>query len=382
MLALVGLLLVLGFLALREIRAPKLGADVLSYMALALEWEEKDPLELHRRTEELARSELGPQTFEELTAPGTRGESFRDQSAFEARLPFLRPRVLYTIVLRWLHQLGSPLSAATWQVTLTAWGMLALLALAWSIGHVPLAAAALIALGIALTPPLWLQATQAGADALAALFVALGAFFLVERRLFAFGAAVLTLAIAARLDTLILIVALALALLVFQPREKRPGLVVLVLWVALSAGAFVALQRFAHSPGWQARFQEEFGASGSQLASAGAIDWNLWREVLARQVRELPGEASPIVFLHAGLALVGIVLGLLRGRTRNAREVALLFALLATVAVRFLLFPRLCDGPLWSFYVLVPLAFTAIVARAVSGEEESVPVRASARRPR
>jgi hypothetical protein len=374
-LALTAFLLALGRTVQLLSRSPLLNGDTLSYMALALEWREKDPHQLHERTYELARAELSPQVFEGLTAAGAGAERFHDVDAFRSTLPPLRAQVLYTILLSWLHQLGNPLSAATWWISLAAYAMLALLALAWCVGHVPLGPAALLALGIALAPPLLAQANRAGADGLAALFVCLGAFFLVERRLFAFGAAILTLAMAAREDTLLLVVALAFTTLVCLPREQRPMVFGGVLWVALSSAAFVGLQRFSGEPGWWARFTAEFVAEGAQPSTAAsAFDWNLYREVLARQLATLsdglahasPGKGGMLVLVHAGLALVGVALGL-RRRARHGREAALLAALVVSGVVRFLLWPRIDEGSLLPFYVLVPLALLAILMRELRG---------------
>jgi hypothetical protein len=391
LLGVVGVLALVAFLGivartfelLRHAARPS--AELSVYMALALEWEEKDPLELHKRTFELARTELTPEAFRELTTKAT-AASLQDPEVFRERLPSHRGEVLYSILLRWLQQMGQPLSAVASWIPLAAYAMLALLALAWAIGHAPLGAAAMIALGIALTPALVHQASEVGPGGLAALFVCMGAFFMIERRLFAFGAAILTLAIAVHGDALLFVPALALALFLCMPRLERPPLFGILAWIALSVAGYVALQRFAGDPGWWARFQEEFVDATSRPAEAvRAFDWEVYRQVLTRQLEALPGEGSGIapapglggalLLFYAVLALLGLAIGL-RMRARHGREAGLLLALLLAGAVRFLLFPSLSGGAWVPFYVLVPLALLTIVVREL--RREPIPAAPSA----
>jgi hypothetical protein len=386
--ALVAFLLVLGRMVYVLSRAPKLGPEVPIYMALAIEWEEKEPVELYRRTFDLARSELPAEVFQELSAGSVAAEGFGDAQAFHERLPFFRGEVVYTVMLRWLNQLGRPLSAATWWIPLAAYVMIGLLALAWCVGHVPLLPAALIALGVTLTPALIAQSNLPGGGGLTAVLVCLGAYFLVELRMFAFGAAILTLAIGAGASTLVLIVALACAIPLCMTRDQRPGLIGLLLWIAISVAAYVGLQRFSGDYGWWPRFQDEFVAGSVHPATlATTADWAVYKDVLTQQVRTHlgPGGSSAaslendltLLFVYAALAPIGLVIGL-RARARHGRECALLMALWVAGVVQFLLRPRPSDGLLVAFHVLVPLAVLALIARELRGEPPP-PARSSAR---
>ena len=109
---------------------PALNWDMLPAMALALEWEEKDPVELHKQTYALAQSELAPETYSQLTAAGVRAVRAQDPAAFHEHLAFYRGRVLYSIAVRLLHRQGVPLSAATWWIPLGCYVLVSLLGLA------------------------------------------------------------------------------------------------------------------------------------------------------------------------------------------------------------------------------------------------------------
>ncbi|HEX6883111.1 MAG TPA: hypothetical protein VF530_06995 [Planctomycetota bacterium] len=358
-------------------RAPETNWDMLPAMALALEWEEQDPLELHRRTYAAARAELPPPVFAELTAAGVRQARFRDPLAFHEHLPFYRARVLYSLSVYALHRLGAPLSAATYQVSIASFVACALLFLLWARRHLPLPAAALFALGLAHLPALLNQAGTSSADALATLLLCAAGYLLLERRSWR-GAAVLTLAsLGARPDGVILIALLAAGLFALQPREERPPARALAVWVALGALLYLGLTRHAGEYGWWPLIQISFvekAVHPAQLPTA--VDWGAYGAILARQVASLPGEGyvttgggevtgSTLAFLFAAVAALLVVEAWPRARDAR-RHAALLAALLATYLVRFALFPQLWDRFLAPFYALVPLCALALWRRRTS----------------
>lgn len=363
-------LLCLGLLrTVRQLEAhPALNWDMLPAMALALEWQEKDPVELHTQTYATAKLELAPETYAALTSGGVREARAADPAAFHEHLPFYRARVLYSIAVRLLHEQGVKLSDATWWIPLGCYALAAFLFLGWAAGHVSLAVAALFALGLAHTPALLNQANTSSADGMAALFVYFGAWALVERRLFFVAAGMFTLAIAARPDTLILIGFLSVALMVFTRGDERPNIAGLLVWLAASAGVYFWLSNFAGEYGWWPLLQISFVGKAVHPATLATIpDWNEYLGILTRQSEGLPGDGylktptgeitgSTLVFVYAGLALLGISLAWKRAQHTAA---AFLAALLATYLVRYFLFPQLWDRFYAPFYALVPLCLVS-----------------------
>jgi hypothetical protein len=270
-----------------------------------------------------------------------------------------------------LHRLGAPLSDATWWIPLGCYALSAALFLAWAARHLPLAFAALFALGLAHTPALLNQASTSSADGLAALCTCLGAWALLERRSLALAAAPLTLAVAARPDSVLLVGFGAAALYGMLPRAERPGLRALAAWLAATGLLFLGLARFAGEYGWWPLIQISFvekAVHPSTLATA--PDWEQYGAILWRQVSALPGDGytttpsgdvtgSSLVLFYAALAVLALAFAVRHGRHRTA---ALLAALLATYLVRFLLFPQLWDRFLASFYALVPLCLLALLS--------------------
>ena len=305
-------------------RAPALNADMLPAMALALEWEVEDPVELHRRTYALARAELPPERYAQLTSTGVLRARADDPAAFHEHLPFFRSRALYTLAVWALHGLGAPLSGATWWVPLASYALCAGLFLAWAARHLALAPATLFALGLAFTPALLNQARLSTADGLATLLTCLGAWLLLERRSFAPGAGCLTLAIAARPDAAILVGCCVVALVALVPRAERPGFGMLGAWLALSAALLFGLRSFAGEYGWWPLIQISFVEKAVHPAALPtAVDWGEYGAILARQVSGIPsggygvtpsGEVtgSSLVFPYAALAVLGLGFALSR----------------------------------------------------------------------
>jgi hypothetical protein len=373
--ALLGLAaLALFFLGLartvRQLAAhPELNWDMLPAMALALEWEVKDPVELHRRTYALAATELPPEAYAELTAPGVRAVRAQDPAAFHEHLAFYRARALYSIAVRLLHRQGMPLSAATWWIPLGCYVLVAFLVLGWAASRLPLGLAALFALGIAHTPALLNQANTSSADGLATLFVCLGAWALIERRLFPVAAGMLTLALGARPDTLVLIGFLAATLFLLLPRDERPGVPALLLWLVASGGVVYWLAQFAGEYGWWPLMQISFVEKAVHPAALPTVpDWHEYLAILTRQLEALPGDGyvttpagevtgSTAVFAYAALGVLALALAW----KVELRVAALVLALLLAYLVRYLLFPQIWDRFFAPFYTLVPLALLSLV---------------------
>jgi hypothetical protein len=350
-------------------RDPELNWDMLPAMALALEWEEKDPVELHRQTYALAQTELAPEAYARLTAPGVRAVRAQDPAAFHEHLAFYRARVLYSIAVRLLHRQGMALSAATWWIPLGCYVLVSLLALAWAASHLSLGPAALFSLGLAHTPALLNQASTSSADGMAALFVALGAWALIERNLFFVAAPLFTLAIGARPDTVILIGFLAAALFFVLPQEERPSWIAMAAWVVAS-GAFVYwLSQFAGEYGWWPLMQISFVEKAVHPAELPTSpDWNEYFAILRHQVEGLPGDGyvktpagevtgSTGVLAYGALGLVALGMAW----RVEPRVFALVLALLLTFTTRFFLFPQIWDRFFAPLYTLVPLALVSLV---------------------
>jgi len=370
--ALVLFVLVLARGVFQATRAPALNWDMLPAMALALEWSEKDELEVHRRTYAAVRAELPPAAVAELTAPGVKQGRAQDPAAFHEHLPFYRARVLYTLAIAALHGLGAPLTAATWWIPIASYVATAALVLCWCARRLGLALGALFALALAETPALLTQARFSTADGLATLLVVAAGYLFVERRRFWPAAALLTLSLGARPDGVILIGFLAAAAWLGLEREERPRPGALAGWLGASALVYLGLTRFAGEYGWWPLVSISFDEKTLHPAALPtAVDWGHYFEILGRQLAALPGDGyvstgrevsgSTLVFVYAGVAVLGLARAW-RAGAGAGRAAALLAALLAAYSARWFLFPQVWDRFYAPFYALVPLCVLSTFA--------------------
>ncbi len=361
---------------------PQYNWDMLAYMALALEWQLDDPVEIHERTYAAARAELPPLAFQSLLLPGVMQQRYQDAQAFQEHIAFFRARVLYTGIVSVLHRAGVPLAKATHVVSLGAWALLALLGLWWTSRHLPFWAAVLVSLGLAHAPPLLNVASYSTPDALATAVTAAALYAVLERRSWLAGAVLALLALSARTETIVFLV-LWTGASVALDRVQRPPSKALALFLAASLAVYLGLASFSGEYGWWPIFQVSFVEKTlhpSELPRT--VDLAVYRQVLAEQLGEIPGNGyfetersvvgSTLVFVYAGLALAGIVvverLRRLGDRPALRGHIALLVALLATCFARFALFPKLWDRYLIVFYAAVPLVLLSLAANAKRGE--------------
>lgn len=96
--------------------------DMMGYMRVAQEWVHDDPIDVHCSTYEAARSELSNPAFLSLVDPRqpVRKARYDDPVAFVEHLAFYRPRVLPTLMMQGLFQLGVPLSMSLWWINLAS----------------------------------------------------------------------------------------------------------------------------------------------------------------------------------------------------------------------------------------------------------------------
>lgn len=371
--------------------------DALGYMALTLEWELDDPEEVHRRTYAEAQRVMPPAAFAELVSAGSevRRERYRDPQAFTEHLAFYRARVFGTLSLWLLHRAGGvELALAPWVLTLGSLIGLGLLALLWLGGRIAPWAALVGATALLHAPPLLMNAMLSTVDAQASLITCLGLFVFLERRRPMLGAALTTLAILTRPDTVILVGCFAVAAFLFQRNDDsgrgRLSVRFLAAWLGVSVATYLGVQAYAGEYGWWPLFQITFVEKAVHPAALPTTpDPGVYLDVLAerlarlpgagylRQGRFVPGTTFPFVF--AGFGVLGLALWQrldAARRSRLALHAALLAALVPTYLVRWLLFPALWDRLFVPLYVLIPLVLVSMVCVALDRDPDPDPVTA------
>jgi hypothetical protein len=242
------------------------------------------------------------------------------------RLYAIRP--LYIEILKWLS-LVIPLRKAIDLVSAASYFGIGIIAIVWT--KRPILAALLMA-----AYPLLVLARIGGPDALSALLVISGMWFLVEEKSVRLGLILLYLSLAVRTDNMILVL-LVVAWLVWEKRMRFVAGLVLFLF---AIGIVFAINRWAGNYGWIALFHYSFVAGGpSPTYAPASITLGQYFSALSRGIAAIA--------VHISLwVLLGILVWLSR------RSQVLILVALADV-VHFLMFPSPEDRYfVWSYIVI------------------------------
>ena len=353
---------------------PALTYDMLDYMALTLAWEIEDPVELHRRTYEIAEAELPSEAYADLVKGRFRETMRADPAKFAENLAIHRGRVLYTLAVYLVYKLGAPLHSATLWVSQAFFVSSVLFLLAWLLRHLPLAPAALVALALMLSPPVLSLAPTSMTDSMTLFAILLGTYAWIERGALRTAAAILTFSILVRPEIVILIFASVAALVLMVDVERRPSRRFLATWAAISVALFLLVRIVFDDPGWWPVFLISFlGRGDGTLEALPGFDLGRYLSILKTEAADLfyAGyfivgpivNGSTFMLAFAGFAVAALAFG---ARSPAARETqhhrALLCALMLSCSIRYLLFPYLWDRYYVHFMVLVPVLLLAMVS--------------------
>lgn len=106
-------LIVLAF----GVKKPSYNWDMIGYVAAALSAEGYQGASLNKATYDSVRSEVGPNTFDQLTQDDYRETVFRDPASLAQQLPFYRIRPLYVGLIRVVHAMGLEYPKSTYVVS-------------------------------------------------------------------------------------------------------------------------------------------------------------------------------------------------------------------------------------------------------------------------
>jgi hypothetical protein len=348
--------------------------DLIDYVALALEWVEDDPEVVHRRTYEILAAELPPAVFADLSAGDEYRRAIRDDwRLFDANLGFHRGRYLYSLAVLAAHQVGVPLTSATWLVNQVCWAAAAVVILLWARRRFDLASASLLALGVVLSPPVIALLPASSTESMALLVVTLGLYLLVERRAFRSAAVALALTILVRPEFLLVCLGVIAGLFVLARPPDRPGTRFLALWAGACTGLWVLVAATARDPGWWAVFTSPLRRVGdldrvypfSPRAYAFVLDLKL-EPLLYLGYDISPGgtfvRGSGFLFTYLCAAAFGVLLVL---RTRVAElgvHAAVLAGIVAATLARLVLFPYFWDRYFVYLWVPGPLVLASLAA--------------------
>jgi hypothetical protein len=362
--------LIVAALAVGAASKMKLGWDGLAYMAIVLTWEGKSTEQAHAEVYAQAAHVLPEDNYQALVngSPAWGEAAYRqavhkDADLFAQQLPFYETRPLYLACLYALHQLGLSLPEAMLFVSAAAYLFIAGLLWAWLNKYLRWPYGSLLALLLALSPPLMQVAKATTPDAMSAALLLAGFYVLLERRsVYGFGAVMLA-AIGVRHDNAIWVL-FVLAYLAWRPMPAIVHARTPVVVSALSAVAVtLAIVGVSNHYGWSTLFHHTFmGFLPNPADVTVTVSFRDYARVVLGGMRSV-FDSSLILF-----AVFGMLAHALPGRDsagwRRLYE-GLLLIVAGNIAVRYALFPIIFDRLLVAHYLLavVLLAIKSAPAR-------------------
>lgn len=326
---------------------PTYNWDLLGYMGSALSWSESNPERLHSEVYEEAASEIPSAQFLALTQGSYRADMAHSPTDYDQQLPFYAVRPIYTGLMAFLHRLGLSLVHSAYTISALSYLATALLLYVWLARYFPLPVAALYAGLISISPPLFGIARLATADSLSAALLLGALFSLLELDHKRWFFALMLLSVYARSDNVVFSAAAGGFLLYDRDRLGFTASE-LLLFLSLCIASYLGISYYSGNYGWSTVFYHTF----VHLLTAPA---------------RTPVHISPrnyFAALKTGTETVGdsglalwAVLGLLafrlwRQQLAQARRIRVfLLATLATIGMRYILFPLLINRFLAAFDV-------------------------------
>lgn len=374
------LLGVVGWIVALAYRQPIFNFDLVDYVALAIEWSEPDPVRVHQRTYEVLAAELPPEVYEDFTTGGnpTPAGPFRqrvrdDWKPFDANLGYHRGRYLYTLAVAGVHALGVPLVSATRFPNLVFWSLTAILILVWARRHYAQAPAALLTLGVLVSPPVLSQLPASSPDSLAMFLLTLALYLLIEHRAFRAAIGLMTLTILVRSDFVLVSGGIAAALFLLVERARRPSNAWLAGWLLACTTTYLLVASTARDPGWWAAFVGmrrrvgDFSELPPFRIDHFFIGVRQQLESMSYLGYDIAGDGSYVrgsnfVFAYCAAAAVGIAVALRARLAELDVRAAVLAGLVVATLARVVVLPYLWDRYYVYLWVPVPMCLAGMLA--------------------
>ena len=226
---------------------PAGNADLIHYIAVVHQWEGVTGAELNAETYADLDALLDDDHFADVTGGQGITELGRDDylakiradpEALRQQLPFYSVKPLYPALMAALDLVGVPLGFGSVLISAAAYAALVLLLFRWVSRHIGEWPAVVLATLIALAAPYWILARLSTPDALALLIGMSGLYVLLEWRRPGLAMAILLVAILARPNAVVAVLAIAVITVLARPEAG-----IRLAWprAALAAAAGVAL---------------------------------------------------------------------------------------------------------------------------------------------
>lgn len=304
----------------------------MAYTGAAISLHEHDQEAVRLQAYSALQYELPSDDYQDIAS----GSSFRRDVAansdhFSQQLRFYKIRPLYVCAVAILHAVRIGYVQATRLISAAAFFFLGLLLFIWAKSHVGERNAAIGVPLLLITPVIFTSARTGSPDAISALFVSFGTYYVVERRRMTLGVLLLLVSLFLRTDNLFFI-CLLFAWQALRARLNRPAAVALAL---LSIATVFAINRVEHSYSWPVLMENTASPVVSPAEISPAFKASDYFSAVSEMMDEA-SESSVVVFpFVAALALLS---------RRLTREwTGLITVVLLSWAAHIILFPHIED---------------------------------------
>lgn len=337
-------------------RQPAYNWDMLPYMAViySIDGQGKD---VHAIIYQTAKKELHPTFYEQLvdSSIATKKATFQEPKQFYAQMPFYVVKPLYTYISFAFYKLGFPITKSTVIPSVLSYLGLGILLFFWLSKSTNYFASILLSTLIMLLPPILSTAKLSTPDFLAAFFVLLGLYLLIEHKKFVLGFTIIILSIYTRLDYIIFCMAFVVLLhFGYFINQKLTYSKTFTLF-AICIASFFLVSYLAKSYGWSMLYYPSFSKHMNDENNVNKAFTIVSYFKLIKKTVLIRINSS---YLPIFLLLIIIVV------TKNIQEIknrvmgypALLGMSLIVIVTRFFLQPSVSDRFFLAIYIVALIA--------------------------
>jgi hypothetical protein len=349
-------------------KKPQYNADILAYMALAVNMDHKDIQDVHRITYQSARENMPADAYQGVihSDNGLAEKMVDSPLMLYNRLPFYVIKPVYNLSVYAAYKAGVPLPRATIIPGILAFLLTGLLLFHWLRKYLSFFYAFAASLLLMHSPFMVQTAGISSPDTLSAFALFCVFYFIAGKRNLLIASLCMLLAVFIRMDNVVTAVPVLVFLSFTGEKEKRLPRKWLLVMLAAMGVSFLIITGMAASFGWNRYFYPSF----LHYMSKGF----LYREsfsMLAYLELMFSRAVSGIVFsFQTVFALLVLLMVMTAGKFR-LRSLAYeqKFALLLTgiTLMRFLVFPDISDRFYTAFYLCIAVLFTRQFASMLPG---------------
>lgn len=330
--------------------------DLVAYTGAAISLDGQNATAIQQQAYVALQQELPEDDYQDIAA----GSPFRRDVAtnadhFMQQLRFYQIRPLYVRLLFWSHMLGIGYVEATRLISAISFFWLGFSLFNWAIRYTGGWQAVLGTSLLMITPVIFTAARTGSPDALSALLVVAGVYWLFERERPVLGCTCLLLSLFLRTDNVLFVLLLLIWLTLSQSLRRRK--ILLAACAIFSVGIVLGINRVEHSYGWRILMQNTEApiANPAEVAPTFAIaDYLSSVHDMIDEARESSVTVFPFI---AALALLS------RSLTTSWKR--LIVIVLLSWAAHIVLFPHIEDRYFVSGAAIIGLA--ALIALLSTG---------------